>query len=181
MNKLVLLAAFAISMVAAQVQAQQVRNSQDVIRGAFARSGTTNQRAFDDSTLVSLCNQGYTYVVYVYAGGRNGTVTCGGGRTLTYVNNTNWKDPSAIIRQARSAIDKGGKVLIHCWNGIHASKYVGAVALVEFCGFSGAQAKEFFVRGIRDGEISSRDSLAAKLGQLRNSGGGVISGCPSAR
>ena len=167
-------------LMAPQARAQQVRNLKEVISGAFARSGTTHQKPFDDAALVGLCNQGYSLAVYVYAGGRNAEVTCGGGRKLTYLNITRWQDANNILSRADSVLQNGDKVLVHCWNGIHASKYVAAAALNRYCGFSGEQAAAYFRRGIGPRELPARtvEKLSNQLRALGR-GGSVMQGCPS--
>lgn len=69
--------------------AHAVKNMNTVISGKLYISGNSGGRGpLSSSDLQSLCEQGFTYAVYVYAGGVNKTITCGGGKTLNYVNST---------------------------------------------------------------------------------------------
>jgi len=162
--------------------AHAVKNMSTVISGKLYISGSSTRGALSQADLVSLCDQGFTYAVYVYAGGTNKTVTCGGGRTLKYQNSTAWKNPSGILGEASSAIANGGKALIHCWNGVHASRYAGAVALNKFCGFSGPEAAQWWRAGFSAGSITN-GAISSLYNSLSNlgSGRGGMSGCPSPR
>ncbi len=165
-----------------QVQAQEVRNLKNVISGKFARSGATNRSPLSDSALKRLCEDGYGVAVYIYSGGRDKTVSCGGGREIKYYNITNWQNATSILNKTEAAMDAGRKTLVHCWNGVHASNYVSAAALNRFCGFSGQQAATYFRQNIPDGTLDRNviNNLARKLESL-GSGGQVVSGCPSPR
>lgn len=159
-----------------------VKNMNSVISGKLYISGNSGGRGpLSQSDLVSLCDQGFTYAVYVYKGGSNKTITCGGGRTLQYVNSTSWKNPSGMLSQANSAIGNGGKALIHCWNGVHASRFAGAVALNKYCGFNGEQAAKWWRSGFSAGSLPA-GTINALYGKLSDLGGGSggVSGCPSA-
>lgn len=50
----------------ANSQAQKLDNVSEVIRGRFARSGSTNRSANGESTLRRFCEQGYTLAIYMY-------------------------------------------------------------------------------------------------------------------
>jgi hypothetical protein len=47
-----------------------------------------------------------------------------------------------VLESIRSP-DKG-PVLVHCWNGLHYAGMVSALALRQFCGFSGEQAEAYW-------------------------------------
>lgn len=160
-----------------------VQNMNTVISGKIYISGSSGGRTpLSDSDLKSLCEQGFTYAAYVYRGGRNKTITCGGGKTLKYVNDTNWQNPSRILASASEAIANGGKALIHCWYGVHASRFAGAVALNKYCGFSGEEAARWWRSGFSEASLG-RQRIAELSGKLERlgSGRGGMSGCPSPR
>ena len=179
MKKIMLL----MATLAISLPAHAVKNLNTVISGKLYISGSSGNRGpLSEGDLVDLCNQGFTYAVYVYAGGVNKTVTCGGGRTLKYQNSTAWKNPSGILSEASRAIDNGGKALIHCWNGVHASRFAGAVALNNFCGFSGGEASKWWRSGFSAASLGAAaiNELQGRLSRLP-SGRGGMSGCPSPR
>lgn len=172
-----------IACLSFSVPAFAVKNLTTVISGKLYISGNSGGRGpLSEPDLISLCNQGFSYAVYVYAGGVNKTVTCGGGRTLKYQNSTAWKNPTGILSEAHRAISNGGKALIHCWNGVHASRFAGAVALNQFCGFDGAETARWWRSGFSSGSLSSGaiNELQGRLSRLP-SGRGGMSGCPSPR
>ena len=128
MTKFVLslaLAAFSFSL-----HAQVVQRVTTVIPGKLARSGTSNKIAFNDATLTQLCEQGYTLAIYVYAGASNHDVTCSKGK-ISYVSMTNWEKPGSIIDRIGKEFEAGGKVMVHCWYGVHASNMVTSEALMR--------------------------------------------------
>lgn len=52
----------------------------------------------------------------------------------------------ALARVYKCAIELGScPIYIHCWNGWHASGLLAAVALRQFCGFTGEQAVNYWV------------------------------------
>jgi hypothetical protein len=172
-----------LALIAFIPNAHAVKNMTSVISGRLYISGNSGGRGpLSQSDLISLCNQGFTYAVYVYTGGVNKTVTCGGGRTLKYQNSTNWKNPSGILSQASAAISNGGKALIHCWNGVHASRFAGAVALTRFCGFNGPEAARWWRSGFSSASLPGPavNELYGRLSRMPQGRGGM-SGCPSPR
>jgi hypothetical protein len=166
--------------MAFNVQAGEVTQHSTVISGKFGRAGSTNRQPLSDSALRGLCEQGYTLAMFLYPGARDHVVTCGGGKQIRYMSKTGYSSPSGILAAAKAEMDRGGKVLVHCWYGVHAAKFVAASALHRFCGFSGDQAANYFVRGIPPGSLSQSriNELASKL-RAQGSGGSVTGGCPS--
>lgn len=168
--------------VSSLASAQAVKRVSNVISGKLAISGSTNRSALDDSALRDLCDQGYTRAIFVYSGARARTVSCGGGRTIEYSSMSNWESPGSIVSKVVNEIDGGGKVLLHCWYGVHASKFVAAASLTKLCGFSGSQAAKYFEVGIPPGSLG-KARIAELSGKLSGMNGNshVVSGCPSPR
>jgi len=161
-------------------QAGEVTQYTKVISGKFSRAGSTGRQQYSDAALTQLCNQGYTMAIFLYPGARPRTITCGGGRKITYLSKTPYSSPAGILATTKAEMDRGGKVLVHCWYGVHAAKYVAAAALNNFCGYNGSQSADYFKRGIPPGSLSvSRiEQLASRL-RAYPSGGSVAGGCPS--
>ena len=167
-------------MVGSFAHAQSVERMSTIISGKLSISGSSNRKALGDSALKELCDQGFTQAIFTYGGAKARTVSCGGGRTISYQSMTSWEKPTALIAKTVSEIEGGGRVLIHCWYGVHASKYVASAALTQLCGFSGDQAAEYFKRGIPKGSLGTDriNELAGYLSALSTSGG-VTAGCPT--
>ncbi|HMU38933.1 MAG TPA: hypothetical protein PKE31_07955 [Pseudomonadota bacterium] len=131
-----------------------------VLRGVMYRSGTPSEAA-----LSRLCERGWKRVYSLYGehttqtGPRNVSMirtgrdvrscqTDGSARLLE------WRSaPSArlrtlpgILRDVLDSIRKPekGPVLVHCWNGLHYAGMVSALALRQFCGFTGEQAEAYW-------------------------------------
>jgi hypothetical protein len=160
--------------------AQSVERLSTIISGKLSISGSSNRSALNDAALKGLCEDGYTMAIFTYPGAKARTVECGGGRTISYQSITGWENPTRHVSKIAGEVHAGGKVLVHCWYGVHASKFVASAALTKLCGFSGDQAASFFRRGIPKGSLSESriNELAGKLSQWTTSGG-VTSGCPS--
>jgi hypothetical protein len=175
----ILMVPLILGALASNAQAQQVERVTQVIPGKFARSGSSNRQPFNDETLKDLCEQGYTLAVYVYKGARDHEVTCNRGK-ISYFGMTNWEHPGSILEKASSAMKAGGKVMVHCWYGVHASNFVSAAALNRFCGYSGSQAAKYFLSGVPKGSLTPGkiSKMAAELRAL-GPGGSVMDGCPS--
>lgn len=174
----ILFAALAFSVAA---NAGEVTLHTPVISGKFSRAGSTNRQALSDSALKGLCEQGYTLAIFLYPGATDHVVTCGGGKQIRYMSKGTYEAPAGVLAVAKAEMDRGGKVLVHCWYGVHAAKFVAAAALNKFCGYSGSQAADYFVKGIPPRSLSPAriEELASKLRAYPSSGGGVTSGCPS--
>ncbi len=180
MKALFVLFAFVFAgLVSFEAQAQTPSRVATVISGKLARAGSSNRKAYDDKALKSLCEQGYTLAIYVYPGAKNRTVSCSRG-SIEYVGMKGWTNPTAIVSRIESEARAGGKTVVHCWYGVHASNFVTAYALNKMCGFSGSEAASYFRSHVPRGSLAQSriDDMAAKLERLSSSGGGY-SGCPN--
>ena len=180
MNKAILFLALAImSTFTLEVTAQSVERLSTIISGKLSISGTSNRKAFSDATLKDLCEEGYTLAIFTYSGARERTVTCGGGRSIHY-KSSRWENPTSIVNAVAEDVREGGRAIVHCWYGVHASKFAASAALTKLCGFSGSQAATYFRNGIPKGSLSQAriNELAGILEGLSTSGG-VSGGCPS--
>lgn len=131
-----------------------------VLRGALYRSGTPSEAA-----LSHLCERGWKRVYSLYGehttqtGPRNVNMLRYGRdvrscQTEGSARSIEWRSaPSARLRTLPNILkdvlesirspDKG-PVLVHCWNGLHYAGMVSALALRQFCGFSGEQAEAYW-------------------------------------
>ena len=127
-----------------------VNNFKMVMPGVLYRGGGTGPQApLTSDPLQALCNDGFEAAVYVYGKGWRGgprLVSCGNGR-LTYVSKR-WDHPDKqheIMQELYNIIQEGhGAMYVHCWYGMHASGYIAASALKQFCGLSDEKAVAYW-------------------------------------
>ncbi len=137
------------SVSVTQVQAEYgLKNFKVVMPGALYRgAGNGNRAPMNDSSLKALCQAGFSRVYYLYGKGPNKSLNCGSNtieyKTAAYSTSRDFEKP--ILKAIYNAIQNGsGPVYPHCWYGVHASGYVAAVALRQFCGYSAEQAVSYW-------------------------------------
>ncbi len=147
-----------------------VRNFRSVLANTFYRGGGNNatnrygkrpnRNPLPIQGLENLCREGFSTAVYMYSEGYADApkkVNCtdrrtGKNHTLDYLQMGPYKE--ANIREMLQLIHRKVKesatgspispVYYHCWNGWHASGLISAYSLRQFCGYSGAQAIEYW-------------------------------------
>ena len=143
------------------------RNVRAVLKGFTYRSGANNyfhraekrpnKNPMPNDGLENLCKEGFTRVVYLYKENFNSApkeVKCrtrdGRKNRLEYLqingltrNEVETKKLLGLIRE-HLMDSKKGRFIAHCWNGWHASGFVAAVTLRQFCGFSGEEAVSYW-------------------------------------
>lgn len=134
------------------------RKLMTVLPGALYRGGGPGgMRPLPDSSLRALCEAGFSLAVYSYTEGFShpGPVSCtdsltGRPNTLEYIagnaNDGAFKQKFLARVRAVIADPSRGPVFVHCWNGFHASGELAAVALRQFCGYSGEEASAYWQR-----------------------------------
>lgn len=145
MNLLKLVTAVAVALPAlnfATAHAGAIKNSQNVVGGMLTRAGVKNQEQLSDSQLEELCDQGYSHAYFLYSGASARTISCGRG-SISY-KSVNWLKTGEVMNAISSGLEGGGRVFVHCNNGAHASGYVAAIALRQFCGYSASAAMNYF-------------------------------------
>jgi hypothetical protein len=121
-----------------------IRNLKTVIPGALYRAGGLGgSRPLSAEALSALCREGFSQVVYLYPEGFRPTapVECrlADGRPNRLVYKQLGFQFPADKRQVLGIVHdvlnqpEAGPVLVHCWNGWHASGEIAANALVQFC------------------------------------------------
>jgi hypothetical protein len=109
------------------------------------------RRPLQDQSLKALCKAGFSQAVYAYRTGWNGTenVSCA-GNSVQYEYHR-W-DNRAALKQVFAKLheiitqDKGA-TYVHCWYGMHASGFISATALAQFCdtvGWDSRRAAEYW-------------------------------------
>ncbi|MBC7464867.1 MAG: hypothetical protein H7256_02655 [Bdellovibrio sp.] len=145
-----------------------VRNFRVVLHGVYYRGGANNsyntadgirdnQNPLQVGGLNNLCEEGFKQSIYLYSTNYNTaprSVSC-----TTYKNESsamkydqisplNFKNSEKFISTVYNVI-KGqstGPIYGHCWNGWHASGFVSAILLKQFCGYSDAKALDYWIK-----------------------------------
>lgn len=144
-----------------------VRNLRVVLHGVMYRGGANNSYnkygKRDNSNpltrmgLDNLCKEGFSEAVYLYSTNfvpYNTVCTDRWGNTNSFkytqispllsLNNAN-----RILSKVYDVIMERttGPIYAHCWNGWHASGYISAIALRQWCGFTGKEAEQYWIDG----------------------------------
>lgn len=149
------LAATLLLQPSAEAAKDGLRSKQTVLKGALIRAGGAGgQNSITNNTLAGLCEEGVSSAYYLYpkVGFTNkGVHSCGRG-TIEYKGGSfNAKGARPILLEVMNAANgRQGPVLVHCWNGWHAAGEVAAYALMQFCGWSGDQAANYWADTIAD-------------------------------
>ena len=113
-------------------------------RGGF-QGGDKARTGLSSAQKQSLCQAGFSEAFYADFGKNTsyGSTTCGSG-ALEYKSARSSR-PASVMKDIHNAIvTDSGPVLVHCMWGVHSSGALSAMALVQFCGWSEARAKEYW-------------------------------------
>lgn len=165
-----------------------VRNFRAVLNGIYYRGGANNvynqhgKRANSNpltlAALENLCREGFSEAVYLYPtnyGASAKSVKCrtyeGGENTLNYEQ----LSPLAYRRADQQKLlymifdhirdSRRGPIYDHCWNGWHASGFVAAIALRQFCGYSAQEAVAYWNKNTdgNNGNSKNYNKLRAQI------------------
>jgi hypothetical protein len=116
----------------------------------------SNTNPLPEDGLLNLCQEGFTSAIYLYETNfstASKNVRCetreGGMNTLQYFNYPYSKSDSplkALTLVHQHLTDNQGSLYIHCWNGWHASGYISAISLIQFCGWNATDAVTYWDR-----------------------------------
>ncbi len=143
------------------------RNLRAVLNGVFYRGGANNafhrggkrnnKNPLPPDGLDNLCRQGFGSAIYLYPTRYKTAApetTCetvdGGAGHLVYEQISTQHGKKADLRKVFEEIllhvhePERGPIYMHCWNGWHASGFLAAVTLRQFCGFTSAQALRYW-------------------------------------
>ena len=153
------------------------RNLRPILHGVAYRGGANNY--FHESKkrknsnplpadgIDNLCEEGFSQSVYLYRTNFDSaplTHSCncsnGGINQMKYAQ-YDYYDEQHIYDMLKivyeSAInDSVGPVYLHCWNGWHASGYISALILKQFCGMSDIEATAYWDLGTDGANTSPR-------------------------
>lgn len=166
------------------------RNVRAVLNGVFYRGGANNafhregkrhnKNPLPADGLANLCHEGFGTAVYLYPTNFETAAhetTCktpeGTDASLIYEQRTTQHGKKADLRFIFELIldslrhpEKGG-VYVHCWNGWHASGYIGAVALRQFCGFTGEQGVKYWNATAKGASKAEHDSTRDRIRKFK--------------
>jgi outer membrane protein OmpA-like peptidoglycan-associated protein len=153
------------------------RNMRPILHGVAYRGGSNNYYHLTDKRdnqnpipldgMHHLCQEGFSHGVYLYRNNFEGyplgdTCQCVDQSFNTFkYHQLDYYDSSHVYKMLemtyKSAIDPNvGPVYVHCWNGWHASGYVSAVMLKQFCGLSDWDAVNYWDLGTDGANTSPR-------------------------
>jgi hypothetical protein len=137
-----------------------VRRFRYVLNGLLYRGGKINKAGneypMSNEGLNNLCEQGFGEVIYLYDShwpkrpGDELKVSCGShDDPLTYRTLQPFYHPEnakIILKGIKERLDHGDyrPTYVHCWNGLHASGLISALALRQFCGFTSDEALDYW-------------------------------------
>ena len=133
------------------------RNMRPILHGVAYRGGSNNYYHITDKRdnqnpipldgMHGLCQEGFSNGVYLYRNNFEGypvgdTCSCVDQSYNTFkYHQLDYFDSAHVYKMLQMTYNAAvnpevGPVYLHCWNGWHASGYVSAVILKQFCGFS---------------------------------------------
>jgi len=153
------------------------RNMRPILHGVAYRGGANNyyhktnkrknQNAIPLDGMHNLCQEGFSAGVYLY---RQNFEESPIGDTCSCVDNSwnkfdyyqyDYYDSTHVYEMLKmthkAATDpETGPVYLHCWNGWHASGFISAVILKQFCGYSSWDAVNYWDLGTDGANTSPR-------------------------
>jgi outer membrane protein OmpA-like peptidoglycan-associated protein len=153
------------------------RNMRPILHGAAYRGGANNyyhktakrknQNPLPLDGLHGLCSEGFSKSVYLYRQNfedypTGDTCSCVDSSfnqleylQLDYYDSSHVYDMLKMTHDAATKEDVG-PVYLHCWNGWHASGFISAVILKQFCGYSDWDAVNYWDLGTDGANTSPR-------------------------
>lgn len=144
------------------------RNVRPILHGVAYRGGGNNyyhktnkrknQNALPNDGLTNLCKEGFSKSVYLYQAKFDSSyneVNCncidGDTNKLEYFQ-LDYFDKDHIYEMLKSVHESAtnpsvGPVYLHCWNGWHASGFISAIILKQFCGYNDIDAVNYWDLG----------------------------------
>lgn len=153
------------------------RNLRPILHGIAYRGGANNyfhktakrknQNPLPNDGIRNLCQEGFSNSVYLYrrefeSAPVADTCACTNesANTMDY-HQLDYFDSAHVYKMLKmvyeSAVnDSVGPVYLHCWNGWHASGFISAVILKQFCGYSSWDAVNYWDLGTDGANKSPR-------------------------
>ena len=153
------------------------RNMRTILHGVAYRGGSNNyfhktakrnnHNPIPPDGMENLCEEGFSRGIYLYrANFENSKQGCNCNAVNNTSNDFNYHqydyfDDKHVYEMLKlvyeSAVDDHeGPVYLHCWNGWHASGFISAVILKQFCGMSDLEAVNYWDLGTDGANTSPR-------------------------
>lgn len=161
-----------------------VRNFRVVLHGVYYRGGANNvynkvdgvranENPLPASGLQHLCEQGFKESIYLYTTNYSTSpksVSCvtikNESNTMSYhqISALTFSNEDQFIQKVYQVIkgERPGPIYGHCWNGWHASGYISAILLKQFCGLSDDEALDYWKRNT-DGATEGHEAVMKKV------------------
>lgn len=161
------------------------RNVRPILHGVAYRGGANNyyhknakrknSNPLPNDGIANLCKEGFSHSVYLY---RNNWDSAPTYQSCDCVNDTknvmeysqyDYFDEKHIYEMLKLVYesaknDNVGPVYLHCWNGWHASGFISAVILKQFCGYNDLDAIAYWDLGTDGANTSPRyNSIREKI------------------
>ncbi|MDA8714452.1 OmpA family protein [Flavobacteriales bacterium] len=153
------------------------RNLRPILHGIAYRGGANNyfhetkkrrnSNPLPADGIDNLCSEGFSHSVYLYRTNfdnapvshscncENGGINKMKYSQFDYYDTQHVYDMLEIVH--KSALnDSVGPVYLHCWNGWHASGFISAIILKQFCGMSDLEATAYWDLGTDGANTSPR-------------------------
>jgi hypothetical protein len=165
--RFILLAASLLSLNA--FAGTTLRYRQTVLEGALIRAGGAGgTHSLTDNIVNNLCEEGVSKIFYLYPDqnfSNAGVHRCAHG-SVNYLGGA-FRGPKirAVLEAIQdAATGKTGPVVVHCWNGWHATGEISAYALMQFCDMSGDRAAQYWANNIGDkGNLGKYGSIVNRI------------------
>lgn len=159
------------------------RNFRVVLTGVLYRGGANNvyhqesprenQNPLQTDGLTNLCEENFSEAIYLYsqnfsiAPRQTHCVTTAKANALEYkqISGLSGDKVHSILAMIYDNIHnpEAGPIYAHCWNGWHASGYVAAISLRQFCDWSGQEAIDYWNRNTDGNNSSDYDSIRRRI------------------
>lgn len=160
----------------------ELRNFRVVLNGVLYRSGANNvyntkqkrdnENPISNQGLKDLCEQNFSTAFYLYKKNfdqAEKTVSCQNkekqSNTFQYqqLSALDSKNEKTFLTAIHKAIGKPGKpILVHCWNGWHASGLVSTLALRQFCKFNEQEGIDYWIKNT-DGNNKGYEKIKNRI------------------
>jgi len=153
------------------------RNMRPILHGVAYRGGANNYYHLTDKRhnhnpipidgMSNLCQEGFSKGIYLYRENFENspigdTCSCTNDSwnnfeyyQKDYFDDQHIKDMLEMTYNS-ATMDSVGPIYLHCWNGWHASGYISAVILKQFCGYSSWDAVNYWDLGTDGANTSPR-------------------------
>ena len=141
------------------------RNVRAILHGIAYRGGGNNyyhrtdkrknQNPLPDDGILNLCQEGFSNSIYLYQNNFDSTysqINCNcidGEKNSVRYHQLDYFEKEHVYKMLKmvyesAKYDSIGPVYLHCWNGWHASGYLAAVILKQFCGYTNIEATKYW-------------------------------------